>query len=76
MKSSDPNASDPSDEQGKPIGFSRRQLLAGTPWAAFGVALSGLTLGSVTSAAAAASTEKENSAEAPADQAAQRGKSR
>jgi oxalate decarboxylase len=67
MKSSDPNASNPSDRHGKPIGFSRRQLLAGTPLAAFGVAVSGLTLGSVTSSAAAESTEKENSAGDPVD---------
>ena len=67
MKSSDLNASNPSDQHGKPIGFSRRQLLAGTPLAAFGVAVSGLTLGSVTSSAAAESTEKENSAGDPVD---------
>ena len=67
MKSPDPNASNAPDQQGKPIGFSRRQLLAGTPWAAFGVAVSGLNLGSVTSSAAGESTEKENSVEAPVD---------
>jgi hypothetical protein len=67
MKSSDPNASDPSDQHGRPVGFSRRQLLAGTPLAAFGVAVSGLNLGSVTSSPAAESTEKENFAEAPGD---------
>ena len=32
MKSPDPNAFNASDQQGKPIGFSRRQLLASTPW--------------------------------------------
>src|SRR6201998_1034438 len=67
MQSSDPNASNPSVQQGKPIGFSRRQLLAGTPLAAFGVAVSGLNFGSVTSSAAAESNEKERSAEAPAE---------
>src|ERR1700740_2981566 len=67
MQSSDPKASNPSDRQAKPVGFSRRQLLAGTPLAAFGVAVSGLNLGSVTSSAAAESTEKEKSAEAPVD---------
>jgi hypothetical protein len=34
MKSPDPNASNAPDKQAKPIGFSRRQLLAGTPLAA------------------------------------------
>ena len=63
MKSPDPNAFNASDQQGKPIGFSRRQLLAGTPFAAFGVAVSGLNLGSVTSSAAAESAEKKNSEE-------------
>ena len=67
MKSPDPNASNASDQQGKPTRFSRRQLLAGTPLAAFGVAISGLNLGSVTSSAAAESTEKKNSEEAPVD---------
>ena len=67
MKSPDPNASNAPEQQGKPIGFSRRQLLAGTPLAAFGVAVSGLNLGSVTSSAAAVSTEKKNSVEAPMD---------
>jgi hypothetical protein len=67
MKSPDPNASNASDQQGKPTRFSRRQLLAGTPLAALGVAVSGLNLGSVTSSAAAESTEKKNSEEAPVD---------
>jgi len=67
MKSPDPNASNASDQQGKPTRFSRRQLLAGTPLAALGVAVSRLNLGSVTSSAAAESTEKKNSEEAPVD---------
>ena len=66
MKSQDRNASNAS-QQGKPIGFSRRQLLAGTPLAAFGVAVSGLNLGNVTSSVAAELTEKKNSVEAPVD---------
>ena len=67
MKSSDSNGSDSSDQPAKPIGFSRRQLLAGTPIAAFGVAVSGMNLGSVVTSAAAESTEKKNPAEAPVD---------
>ena len=67
MKSSDSNGSDSSDQPAKPIGFSRRQLLAGTPIAAFGVAVSGMNLGSVVTSAATESTEKKNPAEAPVD---------
>ena len=67
MKSPDPNGSNASDQQAKPIGFSRRQLLAGTPLAAFGVVVSGLNLGNVTSSVAAELTEKKNSVEVPVD---------
>jgi hypothetical protein len=67
MKSSDSNGSDSSDQPAKPTGFSRRQLLAGTPIAAFGVAVSGLNIGSAGTSAAAESTEKKNLAEAPVD---------
>ncbi len=41
------------------MGLSRRQLLAGTPLAALGVAVSSLNLGSAVSSAAAETNEKK-----------------
>jgi oxalate decarboxylase len=66
MTSSDSNPSNSSDQQSKPLGFSRRHLLAGTPLAALGVAVGGLNLGDVGSATAAESIEKKTD-ETPVD---------
>ena len=49
------------------MGLSRRQLLAGTPLAALGVAVGSLNLGSAVSSVAAETNEKKSSVEGPTD---------
>jgi len=66
MKSSESNTSD--QPEAKPLRFSRRQLLAGTPLAAIGAAVSGLNLGSITTSAAAESNDKKNPVGAPTEE--------
>jgi oxalate decarboxylase len=67
MKSSDSNFVTSSDQEKKSMGLSRRQLLAGTPLAALGVAVSSLNLGSAVSSAAAETNEKKSSVEVATD---------
>jgi oxalate decarboxylase len=67
MKNSDSNSANSSDQEVKSIGLSRRQLLAGTPLAALGVAVTGLNLGSAVSSVAAEPTDKKTPDEAPID---------
>jgi nitrous oxide reductase len=67
MKSSDSNSATSSDQEKKSMGLSRRQLLAGTPLAALGVAVSSLNLGSAVSSVAAETNEKKSSVEGPTD---------